>query len=96
MNCSDAVGCGVLLRRKNRSIPTAISATAAPPIAIPAIAPPPSLFEFETAAAEVEVCAVAEVVEDEELEEEGVDVADDDGAAVDCVELESPPGSRSL
>lgn len=97
VNCSDGTGCGVLfLRKKNRTIPTAISRTAAEPIAIPAIAPPPILFDFVTAAADVEVCAAAEVDEVDEVEELEEDVADDAGADVDCaVELLSPPGCRS-
>lgn len=58
------------------------------------MAPPPNLLEEEAGATDVDVAA-AEVVEVEELEDEGVGVADEEGDAVDCVELLKPPGSRS-
>lgn len=62
-------------------MPTAMSTTAADPIEIPAIAPPPSLLELVTAAADVEVCtADVVVVEDEEVEDE---VGVEEGAEVD-------------
>jgi len=78
-------------------MPTAMSTTAAEPMAIPAMAPPPSLLELATGAADVEVAA-AEVVDvvDEELLEEGVGVGLEEGVVVDCtVELLRPPGCRS-
>jgi hypothetical protein len=72
-----------------------MSTTAAAPIAIPAIAPPPRLFDFVTAGADVEVCAAAEVDVEDEVEELEEGVADDAGADVDwVVELLSPPGCR--
>jgi hypothetical protein len=74
-----------------------MSTTAAEPMAIPAIAPPPSLFELETGAADVDVAAAEEVVDvvDDEDEDERVDVADEGAAVDDRVELLRPPGSRS-
>ena len=94
MNCSDTAGCGVFLLKKNRSIPTPISITAAVPIAIPAIAPPLSFVALDVTAANVEDCAAADVVDvvdvvaDEVEEEDGV--ADDEGGG--CVVLLRPPG----
>jgi hypothetical protein len=65
-------------------MPTAIRATAAAPIAMPAIAPPPNLFEFDPPAeADVEVCEVAVVDVVVEDVDEGEVVADEDEVDVD-------------
>ena len=102
VNCSDGdAACWWFLfrRRKKRIIPTAMSTTAAAPITIPAIAPPPSLFDLEDeAGAEVEVWAedVGDVEVDDVEDDEGEGVAVEDGADVDwAVELLRPPGCRS-
>jgi hypothetical protein len=89
----------LFLRRKKAIMPTAMSTTAAPPMAIPAIAPPPNLFEpDDETGADVEVCAATDVedVEDEDVEEvEGEVVEDEEAVEVDwTVELPSPPGCR--
>jgi hypothetical protein len=79
--CSDVGGCCLSFLIKNSIMPTAMSATAADPIAMPAIAPPPSLLVLVTAAADVELCTEdvadvkgVEVEDDEVFGEEGAEV----------------------